>query len=233
MEQLNNLKAILHSKRANIYYLEYCRVMRLNKKMMLSFFNYIFLIILTIVNIIAIKGLIEYENNDDLGSVFALLFTVLVILTFVFILFIINLFIWKYILNKYHKLEIFNDFILINNEQKYLISELEYVKVFSWHATEQWHLKDKKSHKTIAHFLYRQYNIYFLKYSPKLIKTLIQAKQLNNVSNLSQEIEKDIIECEKSTKLGNKTKVITIIVFSISILLLVITICIGLYNKYY
>ncbi len=28
MEQLNNLKAILHSKRANIYYLEKCRVMQ-------------------------------------------------------------------------------------------------------------------------------------------------------------------------------------------------------------
>ncbi len=28
MEQLTNLKAILHSKRANIYYLEYCRVMQ-------------------------------------------------------------------------------------------------------------------------------------------------------------------------------------------------------------
>lgn len=27
MEQLTDLKAILHSKRANIYYLEYCRVM--------------------------------------------------------------------------------------------------------------------------------------------------------------------------------------------------------------
>ena len=31
MEQLNpsDLKAILHSKRANVYYLEYCRVMQL------------------------------------------------------------------------------------------------------------------------------------------------------------------------------------------------------------
>ena len=28
MEPLNNLKAILHSKRANIYYLEKCRVMQ-------------------------------------------------------------------------------------------------------------------------------------------------------------------------------------------------------------
>ena len=28
MEQLTDLKAILHSKRANIYYLEYCRVMQ-------------------------------------------------------------------------------------------------------------------------------------------------------------------------------------------------------------
>ena len=28
MEQLTNLKAILHSKRANIYYLEHCRVMQ-------------------------------------------------------------------------------------------------------------------------------------------------------------------------------------------------------------
>ncbi len=28
MEQLTNLKAILHSKRANIYYLEKCRVMQ-------------------------------------------------------------------------------------------------------------------------------------------------------------------------------------------------------------
>lgn len=28
MEQLNNLKAILHSKRANLYYLEHCRVMQ-------------------------------------------------------------------------------------------------------------------------------------------------------------------------------------------------------------
>ena len=34
MEQLNpsDLKAILHSKRANVYYLEYCRVMQLRKK---------------------------------------------------------------------------------------------------------------------------------------------------------------------------------------------------------
>ena len=33
MEQLNpsDLKAILHSKRANVYYLEYCRVMQLRK----------------------------------------------------------------------------------------------------------------------------------------------------------------------------------------------------------
>lgn len=28
MEQLTDLKAILHSKRANLYYLEYCRVMQ-------------------------------------------------------------------------------------------------------------------------------------------------------------------------------------------------------------
>jgi len=28
MEQLTDLKAILHSKRANIYYLEMCRVMQ-------------------------------------------------------------------------------------------------------------------------------------------------------------------------------------------------------------
>lgn len=28
MEQLTDLKAILHSKRANIYYLQYCRVMQ-------------------------------------------------------------------------------------------------------------------------------------------------------------------------------------------------------------
>jgi len=28
MEQLTDLKAILHSKRANIYYLEYCRVLQ-------------------------------------------------------------------------------------------------------------------------------------------------------------------------------------------------------------
>jgi len=28
MENLTDLKAILHSKRANIYYLEYCRVMQ-------------------------------------------------------------------------------------------------------------------------------------------------------------------------------------------------------------
>lgn len=28
MEQLTDLKAILHSKRANIYYLEKCRVMQ-------------------------------------------------------------------------------------------------------------------------------------------------------------------------------------------------------------
>ena len=28
MEQLTDLKAILHSKRANIYYLEHCRVMQ-------------------------------------------------------------------------------------------------------------------------------------------------------------------------------------------------------------
>ncbi|MBP8027945.1 MAG: hypothetical protein KAY81_05135, partial [Acinetobacter sp.] len=33
MEQLNpsDLKAIFHSKRANVYYLEYCRVMQLRK----------------------------------------------------------------------------------------------------------------------------------------------------------------------------------------------------------
>ena len=33
MEQLNpsDLKAILHSKRANVYYLEYCRVMQPRK----------------------------------------------------------------------------------------------------------------------------------------------------------------------------------------------------------
>ena len=28
MEQLTDLKAILHSKRANIYYLEYCRILQ-------------------------------------------------------------------------------------------------------------------------------------------------------------------------------------------------------------
>ena len=28
MEQLTDLKAILHSKRANLYYLEHCRVMQ-------------------------------------------------------------------------------------------------------------------------------------------------------------------------------------------------------------
>ena len=35
MEQLNpsDLKAILHSKRANVYYLEYCRVMQLRNQL--------------------------------------------------------------------------------------------------------------------------------------------------------------------------------------------------------
>lgn len=183
------------------------------RKFLFSFFNYEVMIPLIFINGFILFYLIFTKplTLDNMSGIFALSVGIIVIIFLYFLSIVFYYFSVKFTSKKYYKLDIYIDFIIVNDLIKYQMDKIEIRVIdsaFYMHGSCYFQIIEKATNKLIVHFNFNHKGSFFLINSPDLIKTIIKNGHLLDIENIEKIIRKDRIKVKKfSKKINNIFKI--------------------------
>jgi len=192
------------------------------KKIAKSFCGYYFLPPLLVVVLTNFYALSTYETIMELAGAFAASGVM------VAGIFILSLSILVYmgsfiiLLRRYRALDIYHDRIVVNADKVFDIDQVEFVPMPYAKAISEWfELKEKKSGKTIGHFVCRFYDVYLLDYGSVFFKRLFERVATDESTKIVDLVKEEEVRIQALKNRNEKLRKLTCILFLVFLFQLV------------